>query len=259
MRIATWNINSVRIRSGHVARFVTEAKPDILCLQEIKCRDGEFPLNAFADMGMRYVHVVGQKGWHGVAIASKHKFEKLPSPPLCPAEEARTAAVRLKGVTIQTLYVPAGGDVADAAANPKFAHKLAFLERMKALYRGADSNLVLTGDLNIAPGEHDVWSHKQLLDVVSHTPVETTALDSILTGGGFTDLVRAHTPAPEKLFTWWSYRNHDWRTSNRGRRLDHVWGTTDLAPALKSMRIFEATRDWEKPSDHVPVMVELKG
>ena len=134
---------------------------------------------------------------------------------------------------------------------------LAFLERMKGLYRGADSNLVLTGDLNIAPGEHDVWSHKQLLDVVSHTPVETEALDTVRAGGGFTDLVRAHTPPPEKVFTWWSYRNHDWAASNRGRRLDHVWGTGDVAPGLKGMQVFTEARSWEKPSDHVPVMVTL--
>jgi exodeoxyribonuclease-3 len=257
MRIASWNINSVRLRIGLVARFVALAKPDVLCLQEIKCREGEFPRNAFADMGMRHLHIIGQKGWHGVAIISKHKFERLPCPPLCPAEEARTAAVQLKGLKVQTLYVPAGGDVPNPAENPKFAHKLAFLERMKGLYRGADSNLVLTGDLNIAPGEHDVWSHKQLLDVVSHTPVETEALDTVRAGGGFTDLVRAHTPPPEKVFTWWSYRNHDWAASNRGRRLDHVWGTGDVAPGLKGVQVFTEARSWEKPSDHVPVMVTL--
>ena len=258
MRIASWNINSVRLRIGHVARFVDIAKPDVICLQEIKCREGEFPRNAFADMGFRHLHIVGQKGWHGVAIVSKHKLEeRLPCPPLCPAEEARTAAVAVKGLIIQTLYVPAGGDVADPVTNPKFAHKLAFLERMKAAYQGNASNLVLTGDLNIAPGEHDVWSHKQLLDVVSHTPVETEALEAVRVRGGFTDLVRAHTPPPEKVYTWWSYRNHDWAVSNRGRRLDHIWATGDVAPNLKAAKIFPETRSWEKPSDHAPVMVTL--
>jgi exodeoxyribonuclease-3 len=258
MRIASWNINSVRLRIAQVARYVDIAKPDVLCLQEIKCREGEFPRNAFQDMGLRHMHVVGQKGWHGVAIVSRFPIMRLPSPLLCPAEEARTAAVQVKGVTIQTLYVPAGGEEANAQVNPKFAHKLAFLERMKALYRGADSNLVLTGDLNIAPGEHDVWNHKQLLDVVSHTPVETEALQAILAGGGFVDLMRAIKPEPEKLYTWWSYRNQDWRASNRGRRLDHMWATKDLAPALKSMAVFEDARSWEKPSDHAPVIIDLK-
>jgi exodeoxyribonuclease-3 len=257
MRIASWNINSVRLRIAQVARIVAEIKPDVLCLQETKCRDGDFPAGAFYEMGLKHLHVVGQKGHHGVAIASRLPLEPVETPPLCPMGEARVAAARIGGVDIHNLYVPAGGDEPDTATNGKFAHKLAFLARMQAHYRMRPSNLILLGDLNIAPGEHDVWSHKQLLNVVSHTPEETQCLDAVLKDGGFVDLVRAHKPEPEKVFTWWSYRNQDWRVSNRGRRLDHIWSSKDIAPALKDVVIYPHTRDWPRPSDHAPVLARL--
>jgi exodeoxyribonuclease-3 len=258
LTIATWNINSVRLRIEHVARFVDMAKPDLLCLQEIKCREAEFPLNAFKAMGLKHVAVAGQKGWHGVAVASRHPIEPIAAPDLCRHGEARVHAVKVKGVELHNLYVPAGGDEPDAALNPKFDHKLDFLARMRTAYAGLSGPRLLVGDLNIAPGEHDVWSHKQLLDVVSHTPVETEALEAARTAGGFTDLARAHRPAEEKLYTWWSYRSADWRASNRGRRLDHLWASPDLAALSDRYTIHDATRDWEKPSDHVPVAVRLK-
>ncbi len=261
LKIASWNINSVRLRADLVSRFVNAAAPDVVCLQEIKCRDGEFPISAFKNMGLRYLHVVGQKGWHGVAIASKHKLEPVELS-LCPNKEARAAAVRVKGVEIHNLYVPAGADVPDPAANPKFKHKLDFLDQMRAYYaaRRGKGPLVVVGDLNVAPGEFDVWSHKQLLDVVSHTPQETTRLDAIRDEGGFIDIARQHHPAPEKVFTWWSYRSPDWRVNNRGRRLDHIWASTDLAPASRAeaFQIHVPCRNWERPSDHVPLVAGFK-
>jgi exodeoxyribonuclease-3 len=113
----------------------------------------------------------------------------------------------------------------------------------------------LVGDLNIAPLEHDVWSHKQLLDVVSHTPIETETLNRIRNSGGWDDGIRALTPEPEKVYTWWSYRAADWTAANKGRRLDHVWHSADLTPALKSYQILREARGWERPSDHVPLTV----
>jgi exodeoxyribonuclease-3 len=244
-----------------IARWVIEHKPDVLCLQEIKCRDGEFPMNAFRDMGLRYMHVVGQKGYHGVAIASKHKLEPLKLD-LCPHSEARAVAVKVQGVEIHNLYVPAGDETPDPVVNPKFAHKLEFVEAMRAFYqsRKGKNPLVLTGDLNIAPGEHDVWNHKQLLNVVSHTPVETELLDRVRDDGGFVDLARLHHPAPEKLFTWWSYRSPDFTKNDRGRRLDHIWASADLAPASQAsgFEIHRPIRAWERPSDHVPLVASLK-
>lgn len=261
LRIASWNINSVRLRIDLVCRFLAEAKPEVLCLQEIKCRNGEFPAKAFKAAGYKHMHVVGQKGWHGVAIVSKRKLEPVSAPQLCSKGEARIAAVMIDGVELHNLYVPAGADMPDPIGNPKFAHKLSFLDIMREAYaKRQRTPLVLVGDLNVAPGEHDVWSHKQLLRVVSHTPGETARLDAVLTDGGFVDLARLHRPAPEKLFTWWSYRSPDWTKNNRGRRLDHIWASTDLAPAsqAEAFHVHVPCRSWERPSDHVPLVAGLK-
>ena len=261
LRIASWNINSVRLRIETVCRFLAEAKPDVLCLQEIKCRDGEFPAKAFKAAGYKHIHVVGQKGWHGVAIVSKRKLEPVEAPALCSKKEARIAAVKIDGIELHNLYVPAGVDIPDPIANPKFAHKLSFLDIMREAYaKRKKTPLVLVGDLNVAPGEHDVWSHKQLLKVVSHTPEETTRLDAVRDQGGFVDLARLHRPDPEKLFTWWSYRSPDWTKHNRGRRLDHIWTSADLAAASRpeAFHIHVPCRSWERPSDHVPLVAGLK-
>lgn len=262
LRIATWNINSVRLRIDTVCRFLAEARPHVLCLQEIKCRDGEFPAKAFRQAGYRHMHVVGQKGWHGVAIVSRLKLEPIEAPRICPKREARIAAARVDGVEVHNLYVPAGADEPDPAINPKFKHKLDVLDRMKRLYaaRRGSAPTVLVGDLNVAPGEFDVWSHKQLLKVVSHTPAETSRLDIVRDRGGFVDLARAHRPDPEKLFTWWSYRSPDWTRNNRGRRLDHIWATSDVAAVSRAeaFEIHVPCRSWERPSDHVPVVAGLK-
>jgi exodeoxyribonuclease III len=259
LRIATWNVNSVRLRADLIARFAAEARPDVICLQEIKCREGEFPVAAFRAMGLPHLHIVGQKGWHGVAIASRLPLQALPAPDLCRYSEARAQAVRLDGIEIHNLYVPAGADIPDVKLNPKFAHKLDVLSRMKATYaaRKANGPIVLVGDLNIAPGEHDVWSHKQLLTTVSHTPVETEGLEAAREAGGFIDLARQIRPAPEKLFTWWSYRSPDWTKNNRGRRLDHIWASPDVAARLQNYEIHAHARAWTRPSDHVPVVAEF--
>lgn len=258
LSVATWNINSVRLRIEQVARFVHEAKPDVLCLQEVKCRDEEFPKKAFSDMGLRHLVLAGQKGMHGVAIASRHPLAPIQAPGFCPFNEARVAAAKVQGLVIHNVYVPAGGDIA-SDASPKFRHKLDVMARMKAWYAATprDEPLALVGDLNIAPGEFDVWSHRQLLSEVSHTPVETEALDAVRDAGGFVDIARALKPPPEKLFSWWSYRNHDWKASNRGRRLDHIWAAPTLAARCETITFHRDCRDWDRPSDHVPVLARF--
>ena len=116
---------------------------------------------------------------------------------------------------------------------------------------------ILAGDFNVAPLEHDVWSHRQLLKVVSHTPLETERLVAIMAGRNWHDVMRAHVPSSDKLYTWWSYRARDWAASDRGRRLDHIWVTEPLAPALARAEIVKEARAWELPSDHVPVLVDI--
>ncbi|NEX92884.1 exodeoxyribonuclease III [Caulobacter sp. 17J65-9] len=264
LRLATWNVNSVRLRAEQVARFVDEHALDVLCLQEIKCRDGEFPTNAFVDAGLPYVRVKGQKGSHGVAIASRLPIEDAPPLDVCREGHARAVSAVVAGIEIQNFYIPAGGDVPDRTVNPKFDHKLDFYERLTAEMSRRDPNapLVIAGDLNIAPGENDVWSHKQMSRIVSHTPVEVEAMRALQASLGFIDLAREAIPEPHKLFSWWSYRAADFRKSNRGLRLDHLWVTPGLRDAAfrmgaASCRVHDDVRAWERPSDHAPVTADL--
>jgi len=265
LTVATWNINSVRLRHPQIATWAAEADPDVICLQEIKCQPDQFPRKAFEAMGYPHVHVVGQKGMHGVAVASKRPITDLDQHKICPKHEARFQRVLIDDVEILNFYIPAGGDEPDPETNPRFAHKLAFLDALEpylAGRAGEGGKQVLVGDLNIAPREHDVWSHKQLLKVISHTPVETEGLERVRAAGGFIDVARELIPEPEKLYTWWSYRNRDFRASNRGRRLDHIWVSAALKDAAleggrEGFRIWDHTREWEKPSDHAPVTLRL--
>ncbi len=263
LRVVTWNVNSVRLRLEHIARFVAEHSPDVLCLQEIKCQAHEFPREAFEAMGLPHIAITGQKGWHGVATASRLPLTEGTDWAPCREGHARAVSVMVEGIEIQNFYVPAGGDIPDPAVNPKFAHKLDFLACLAERSRAARARpLVVVGDLNVAPGEFDVWSHRQMLKIVSHTPVEIEAMAALREAGDFTDLVRAARPDPEKLFSWWSYRAADFRASNRGLRLDHIWITPPLRNAALAgggaqARIHDDVREWERPSDHAPVSADL--
>ena len=257
--ITTWNINSVRLRMPIVEKFLMKHQPDILCLQETKVPNELFPLAPLRAMGYEHIIIHGQKGYHGVAIASRIPLTEDHSFDYGSVGHARhISAIFERGgrrVRLHNFYVPAGGDEPDPAINPKFEHKLNFIEEMKLLKAEAEVNTsaILVGDLNIAPLEHDVWSHKQLLKIVSHTPVETEGLLEVIKRGAWLDLMRQHVPANEKLYTWWSYRAKDWEAADKGRRLDHIWSSSDLGPHLKRIEILKEARGWEKPSDHVPV------
>jgi exodeoxyribonuclease-3 len=264
VKIATWNINSVRLRAPQVSRFLTEEAPDVLCLQEIKCQETEFPADVLAEAGLPHLKIGGQKGWHGVAIASALPLEPTPALSICREGHARCVSAKVAGIEIHNLYAPAGGDTPDRELNPKFDHKLDFYERLTAEMATRDPRapLVLLGDLNIAPGEADVWNHRYMSKIVSHTPVEIEAMEALRASLGFIDLVRTTTPEPEKLFSWWSYRAADFRRSNRGLRLDHIWATPGLHAAASrthapEAQIHDDVREWERPSDHAPVTADL--
>jgi exodeoxyribonuclease-3 len=261
--IATWNINSVRLRLPIVETFLRRFEPDILCLQETKCPNDLFPHAAFEAIGYPHVAIHGQKGYHGVATISKRPFDDVVRQDFCAIGDARHLSVRVeageKRIRIHNLYVPAGGDEPDPAVNPKFRHKLDFLEEMRAMRASGEPGVssILVGDLNIAPFEADVWSHKQLLKVVSHTPVETEGMIRVIAEGGWADLMRHAIPVPEKLYTWWSYRAKDWDAADKGRRLDHIWGSGDLVADLRGIEVLREARGWERPSDHVPVIARF--
>ena len=258
--LATWNINSVRLRLPIVERFLSEYAPDVLCLQETKCPDDLFPHEAFAALGYGHVAVNGQKGYHGVAILSRLPLAKPGHIHWCDKEDCRHVFATLPGgIELHNLYIPAGGDIPDVEQNPKFRHKLDFVEEMRTV--PADdprfAGSILVGDLNIAPLENDVWSHKQLLNVVSHTPIETTSFEAMRHHAGWVDLMREKIPAEEKIYTWWSYRAQDWALSDRGRRLDHVWSSAGIVADLADIEIVRAARGWDRPSDHVPVIARF--
>ena len=267
--VATWNINSVRLRFPQVKRFLARFQPDVLCLQETKCPDDKFPLNDFAKLGYGYVALHGQKGYHGVAVISRHPFEDQSKNFFCGKNDARhiSATFEVKAnlanpVTVHNFYVPAGGDIPDPALNEKFGHKLQFLDELSSCSMTEEARKgtrsILVGDLNVAPREHDVWSHKQMLKVVSHTPVEVEKFERARNAGRWIDVMRGFVPDDQKLYTWWSYRAaENWKAADRGRRLDHVWASPALEGAARSMSVFKPSRGWQQPSDHVPVIVEF--
>jgi exodeoxyribonuclease-3 len=256
--VATWNINSVRLRADLVMQMMQEAAPDVLCLQECKSPVEKIPHDQFAALGYQHMVARGQKGYNGVAI-----FSKLPMKEVCAWDfadlgHARHVAGQLdNGVTVHNFYVPAGGDVADRDVNEKFGQKLDYLADMRDAFQARKpERAILVGDLNIAPEEDDVWDHKKLLKVVSHTPIEVAALAEVQTAGAWTDIVRKHIPEG-KLYSWWSYRARDWDTADKGRRLDHIWTTADLVDHASDSRVLRDVRGWEQPSDHAPIITRF--
>ncbi|SIO17303.1 exodeoxyribonuclease III [Vannielia litorea] len=256
--LATWNINSVRLRADLVARLMREEMPDVLCLQECKSPVDKIPVEIFEALGYTHMVARGQKGYNGVAILSKLPIEEVGAADYAKLGHARHIAGRLEnGVTIHNFYVPAGGDVPDREVNEKFGQKLDYLAEMRdAFHAEAPEKAILVGDLNIAPREDDVWDHKKLLKIVSHTPVEVEALGAAQDAGKWVDITRKDIPEG-LLYSWWSYRARDWDEADKGRRLDHVWATPDIANAGHSSRILRPVRGWEKPSDHAPVFAEF--
>ena len=259
MRLATWNINSVRLRINLVTDFLRDADIDVLCLQETKTEDAHFPAAALAEAGWAHHAYRGEKSYNGVAIISRLPLSEPGHMDWAGRGDCRHISARIDdGPLVHNFYVPAGGDVPDREANPKFGHKLDFISEMTGHFAANNpQNAILVGDLNIAPLAEDVWSTRQLRNVVSHTPVEREGLLRLIEDGGWHDVVRSHFGPEEILYSWWSYRARDWAASDRGRRLDHVWTSHDLADSIRSVSIERHLRGVEKPSDHVPTVIEL--
>ena len=258
MKIATWNINSVRLRLDLVLGFLQQADIDILCLQETKTEDEFFPVEALANAGWRHLVFRGEKSYNGVAIISRLPVEYSEHRLWAGKDDCRHICARINGVNIHNFYVPAGGDVADRDVNPKFGHKIDFVDEMKEWFsNNIPRTSVLVGDLNIAPLAEDVWSTRQLRNVVSHTYIEREKLTAVINDGGWVDAVREYYGSEEVLYSWWSYRARDWSASDRGRRLDHVWVSHDLADKILAAEIHRDMRGVNQPSDHVPISLTL--
>jgi len=261
MKIVSWNVNSVRIRLEHLKKIVSTWNPDIICLQETKVEDASFPHADLVSLGFPHILFSGQKSYNGVAILSKFPLISRGNMDFAGLDHRRHIAAELPdGTHLHNFYIPAGGDIPDVNLNPAFASKLKFVEEMQDWAKGEGkkkTRLIAVGDFNIAPQEHDVWSHKQLLKIVSHTPGEVERLNALQKTLHWNDVGRHFHKPEEKLYSWWSYRNKDWRASNRGRRLDHIWVTPELTPALKKYDTLQDARDWASPSDHVPIMIDI--
>ncbi|QXG82474.1 exodeoxyribonuclease III [Rhodospirillum rubrum] len=260
MAIATWNINSLRLRLDQVARLVESRAIDVLCLQEIKARPDHVPTAALAEMGLVHQALHTMPGYNGVGIFSRLPLEDSTPFDWCDRVDCRHLRTRVAGFTLHCLYIPAGGDIPDPEENPRFRHKLAFFDALTDWFdRTLDPDMpaMVVGDFNVAPLETDVWDHRKMRGVVSHTPVEVAKLGALQASGPWIDAMRRFVPPEEKLFTWWSYRAKDWRLTNRGRRLDHIWVTPALVDRLRGLEVMDDTRDWTPPSDHVPVIVHI--
>jgi exodeoxyribonuclease-3 len=257
--VTTWNINSVRLRLPIVERFLKAEAPDVLCLQEIKCQEEQFPYEPLAALGYKHTAVHGQKGYHGVATISRIPLKEYARHDWQANGEARHVGVELEGsgMRIDNVYVPAGGDEPDRDKNPKFGQKLDFLGRMTDWAGAIDSDTLIVGDFNIAPLPSDVWGHKQLLKVVSHTPIECETLGRFKAAHNWVDVGREFIKDPDRYYSWWSYRSKDWTANDRGRRLDHMWASPTLAAKASGHRILEEARSWDKPSDHIPLTTEF--
>ncbi len=252
--VATWNINSIRLRETIVLRLLKEESPDILCLQECKSPVESIPVEGFRRLGYGYLVARGQKGYNGVAVLSRLPVTDMGAIDFAGLGHARHVAVRLEnGVVLHNFYIPAGGDVPDRELNAKFGQKLDYIAGMRDWFvEERPCRSIMVGDFNIAPREDDVWNHGRLLKVVSHTPVEVERLAEMQATVGWVDITRRDIPEGN-LYSWWSYRSPDWDAADKGRRLDHVWATPDISGSSRSSHVLRDARGWDKPSDHAPV------
>jgi exodeoxyribonuclease III len=264
MKIATWNINGVKARIDSALTWLKEAAPDVACFQEIKCTDEAFPAEAFEALGYN-VAVHGQKGFNGVAILSKRPLDEVAVKGL-PGDEADTHSRYIEAVVprpeshnggvvrIANLYLPNGNPI----GTDKFAYKLAWMKRFEARTRellALEEPFLLLGDYNVIPEPIDAKNPQAWTEDALFQP-ETRAAFRALLNLGLTDAVRACLPGPG-VYTFWDYQAGAWQ-KDHGIRIDHILASPQAADRLVSAGVDKFTRGWEKPSDHVPVWVELR-
>ncbi len=255
MKIATWNINGINSRLQHVVDWSTKNQPDVLCLQELKCVDSRFPLQKLRAAGFQYVEFHGEKAFNGVAILSKHPIDDVQKNFAGDAEDAprRLIAGTIEGVRIVNVYVPHG----TALGTDKFTFKLDWLARLRKYFDDnfeADEDVILCGDLNVAPHELDVWKPSLWKDKTHFSKAEREAILNVKRWG-FVDVFRQLND-DVKEFSWWSNFHHDFE-KDRGLRIDHIWASPPLAEACSDCWIDKEPRALEKPSDHAPVVAEF--
>lgn len=269
MRLATWNVNSIRTRVDRVVDWLERADVDVLAMQETKCTDDQFPTMPFAALGYEVAHV-GLNQWNGVAVASRIGlqdievgFARQPAwsakPDAEAAAEARALGVTCGGVRVWSLYVPNGRTLAD----PHYIYKLDWLAALKDTAAGwlasdPDAPIALVGDWNIAPDDEDVWDMASFQHSTHVSEPERAAFRAV-NDAGFADVVRPFTPGPG-VYTYWDYTQLAFQ-KRRGMRIDFILGSPGLAARVTGAEIVKDERRPKKgaiaPSDHAPVLVEL--
>jgi exodeoxyribonuclease-3 len=254
MKIAAWNVNSVKARLEHAVKWLQEFEPDVLMLQELKCQTEAFPLSVFEDLGYNCA-VHGQKTYNGVAILSKSPLHdvQVGLPGDDSDDHARYIEAMCSDVRLISVYVPNGADL----TSDKFVYKMAFYERLQARLaelKDLNETVVIGGDFNVALRELDCYDPEKSKGRLLCSDPERMALRSLI-HTGYTDTFTALHPS-EQLFSWWDYRAGRWQ-SNHGFRIDYIFTSPAATDRLKAAGIDPTPRGWDRPSDHTPVWIDL--
>jgi len=257
MRLVTWNVNSLRVRQERIESWLAEVQPDIVCMQETKLADDGFPALSFSALGYESAHF-GQGQWNGVAILSRVGLENVVAnfaPGIEPDPDARVITATCGGVRVSSCYVPNGRALDD----DHYTYKLSWLDRLlvhleRDTTPGAD--VVVAGDFNIAPTDVDVYDPRKFVGATHVSEPERSRLTT-LKNWGLTDLFRQQHPDASSVYSWWDYRAGDFH-QGRGLRIDLVLGSASIASRVEWAMIDRNARKGDKPSDHAPVIVDLK-
>ena len=262
MLIATWNVNSIRSRIDHVKEWLIENKPDILCLQETKVEDKDFPVEAFADLGYQ-ISINGQKSYNGVAIISLHSIDDVQigfedvilknKEATHLSEQKRVISALVNDIRIINVYVPNGSSL----DSEKFNYKKKWMSYLKLYlekYISSQEPICLLGDFNIAPEDKDIHSPNKFKERIMASSIERKLLKNVI-GDKLEDVFRIFEPG-DNHWTWWDYRHSAWE-KNKGWRIDHIYITEELLSSARSCWIDKKIRSNHKPSDHVPVVLDI--
>ncbi|MGF1509916.1 MAG: exodeoxyribonuclease III [Myxococcota bacterium] len=254
MKIATWNVNSIRVREDPVLDWLERYEPDVLCMQETKLSDQEFPEDVFGDIDYDVVYH-GQRSYNGVAIASRPELEDVTRgfPDVDDQEERRLISARVEGIRIVDIYLPNG----QGYGTDKFGFKLRWMEQLRDWLEDmlrSEADLILCGDFNIAPGDLDHHWEPSPEPRLFTSPEERTRLQAIM-DLGLEDAFR-HLYPDQRIYTWWDYRGRDWQR-DEGMRIDLTLVTPSILQRVRSVEIHRQERSGDNPSDHVPVLLEL--
>lgn len=250
LKIATWNVNSVRARMPIITKWIEKEKPDVLCMQELKATEEQFPFEEFSYLGYHST-VNGQTRWNGVAIISRNPVTDIQTDlsGFLP-DQSRMISAFVHGIKLINVYVPNGGDV----DNPRFQEKLQYYEILREYSLASPGPTVILGDFNVAPGPMDTHSPEEQNGMICYHPLERKQIGKFISAG-FTDVFRRFHPEG-KAYSWWDYRAASFRR-NRGMRLDLVLADHEADRMITDCSIDTEPRSWDKPSDHTPVVFKV--